>query len=143
MNTVVEYEVVLASGELVTASNTRNSDLYKALKGGGNNFGIVTSYKMKVFQTGAVRRRPFIVIASNSIRFGAGKLFLLGKTKRTVLSPLRETLRKITLMIEPQYFLPNSSIQQTHRHCGSTLSFSTGQILRMDSLLRFSLSDQL
>lgn len=54
MNTVIEYEVVLASGEVVTASKTKNSDLYKALKGGGNNFGIVTTYRMKVFPTGTV-----------------------------------------------------------------------------------------
>jgi FAD/FMN-containing dehydrogenase len=44
---ILEFEVVLASGEIVTANNEQNSDLYWALKGGGNNFGIVTSYSMQ------------------------------------------------------------------------------------------------
>ncbi|KAK0710020.1 FAD binding domain protein [Lasiosphaeria miniovina] len=48
---VVEYEVVLASGTIVTATQTSNKDLWKALKGGGGNFGIVTKF---VFRTYAV-----------------------------------------------------------------------------------------
>ncbi len=36
---VVEFEVVLANGTLVKASQTENKDLHWALKGGGNNFG--------------------------------------------------------------------------------------------------------
>ncbi|KAH7028948.1 uncharacterized protein B0I36DRAFT_290213 [Microdochium trichocladiopsis] len=43
---VVEYQVVLASGEIVTASKHSNEDLFCALKGGSNNFGIVTNFKM-------------------------------------------------------------------------------------------------
>jgi FAD binding domain/Berberine and berberine like len=38
-------QVVLANGDVVTASAHRNSDLYWAIRGGGGgNFGIVTSY---------------------------------------------------------------------------------------------------
>jgi len=43
---VIEFEVVLASGEIVTASKTNNADLFRALKGGSNNFGVVTNFKM-------------------------------------------------------------------------------------------------
>lgn len=43
---VASYEVVTASGVIVTASATLFSDLYWALRGGGNNFGIVTSFKL-------------------------------------------------------------------------------------------------
>lgn len=43
---VAEYQVVLASGEIVTASRHRNDDLLRALKGGSNNFRIVTNFKM-------------------------------------------------------------------------------------------------
>ena len=40
-------QVVLASGQVVTASASSNSDLYWALRGGGGgNFGIVTSYSV-------------------------------------------------------------------------------------------------
>ncbi|RYP26190.1 hypothetical protein DL767_008142 [Monosporascus sp. MG133] len=41
---VVEYEVVLANGSIVRATNTTNANLWKALKGGGSNFGIVTEF---------------------------------------------------------------------------------------------------
>ena len=41
---VIEYEIVLASGLITTASASTNLDLWKALKGGGNNFGIVTQF---------------------------------------------------------------------------------------------------
>lgn len=39
---VVNYEVVLADGSIVEANATTNSDLFRALKGGSNNFGIVS-----------------------------------------------------------------------------------------------------
>ena len=46
-NSVVQFEVVLADGTVTTASSTKNSDLWWALKGGNNNFAIVTRYDMK------------------------------------------------------------------------------------------------
>ncbi|KAJ5689063.1 FAD-binding domain-containing protein [Penicillium macrosclerotiorum] len=45
----ISYEVVLASGEIVTATATSHSDLWRALKGGSNNFGIVTRFTMRCF----------------------------------------------------------------------------------------------
>ncbi len=41
---VVNMEVVLSSGEVVNANSTSSSDLFVALKGGQNNFGIVTRW---------------------------------------------------------------------------------------------------
>jgi FAD/FMN-containing dehydrogenase len=35
-------QVVLASGEIVDANKTTNADLFRALKGGRSNFGVVT-----------------------------------------------------------------------------------------------------
>ncbi|KAJ3541237.1 hypothetical protein NM208_g4701 [Fusarium decemcellulare] len=44
---VDSYEVVLANGLIVKASTSQYSDLYWALKGGGNNFGLVVSFNLK------------------------------------------------------------------------------------------------
>lgn len=46
---IVEYEIVLASGVVTTASASTNSDLWRALKGGSNNFGIVTRFTTRSF----------------------------------------------------------------------------------------------
>lgn len=46
---IVEYQVVLASGSVVTASAGENPRLWRALKGGANNFGIVTSFRANTF----------------------------------------------------------------------------------------------
>ncbi|KAH6629672.1 hypothetical protein C7974DRAFT_454528 [Boeremia exigua] len=48
------YEVVLANGTLATASKTSNPDLYRALRGGGNNFGVVTRFDLDTFQQGPI-----------------------------------------------------------------------------------------
>ena len=45
-------DVVLASGELVRASEGENPDLFWALRGGGGNYGIVTSFEYRLHDVG-------------------------------------------------------------------------------------------
>ncbi|KAK6829302.1 hypothetical protein RU639_003305 [Aspergillus parasiticus] len=54
LDNVYEYEVVLANGTIVNANETHNRDLYFALRGGGNNFGIVTAFTVRTFSQGPV-----------------------------------------------------------------------------------------
>ncbi|KAF2679175.1 FAD binding domain-containing protein [Lentithecium fluviatile CBS 122367] len=49
VDNVNSYEVVLSTGKIVTASRLSNPILFKALKGGGNNFGIATKINMRTF----------------------------------------------------------------------------------------------
>ncbi|KAK8145703.1 hypothetical protein G3M48_004107 [Beauveria asiatica] len=50
---VLEWEVVTAAGKIVTATPTKNSDLYWALSGGGGgNWGAVLSMTVKVYPEG-------------------------------------------------------------------------------------------
>ncbi|KAL4742305.1 FAD binding domain protein [Aspergillus similis] len=46
---VLAYEVVLASGKIVTATARSYPDLWRALKGGSNNFGVVTRFTVRCF----------------------------------------------------------------------------------------------
>ncbi|KAF9872407.1 FAD binding domain-containing protein [Colletotrichum karsti] len=48
-DSVVRYEVVLANGTVVTATSTTHHDLWKSLKGGLNNLGLVTRFDMQAF----------------------------------------------------------------------------------------------
>lgn len=48
---VLEFEVVLADGSIVKANKDEHADLFRALKGGSNNFGIVTSFKMAMVES--------------------------------------------------------------------------------------------
>ncbi|KAF5495072.1 FAD-dependent monooxygenase yanF [Colletotrichum siamense] len=48
-DSVVNYEVVLASGTVINANASVHSDLWRALKGGSSNFGIVTRFDLEAF----------------------------------------------------------------------------------------------
>ncbi|RDA83941.1 hypothetical protein CP532_3632 [Ophiocordyceps camponoti-leonardi (nom. inval.)] len=50
VDNVLNYEVVLSCGTIVNANQKNNPDLFKALKGGNTNFGIVTRVDLKTFE---------------------------------------------------------------------------------------------
>ncbi|KAL4797195.1 hypothetical protein BDV19DRAFT_359094 [Aspergillus venezuelensis] len=54
MDNVVSYDVVLGNGTFVTASKNSHPDLFWALKGGANNFGIVTRFELATFDVPSV-----------------------------------------------------------------------------------------
>ncbi|KAF2229605.1 FAD-binding domain-containing protein [Viridothelium virens] len=53
-DTLVNVECVTANGTIINANRTSNSDIFFAMQGGGNQFGIVTKYTLKTFDIGQV-----------------------------------------------------------------------------------------
>ena len=48
IDNILSVDMVLADGRFVTASAKENDDLFWAIRGGGGNFGVVTSFKFKL-----------------------------------------------------------------------------------------------
>lgn len=51
---MVNFEVVLSNGTVVNANATSHTDLFTVLKGGSNNFGIVTRFDLQTFRQGSL-----------------------------------------------------------------------------------------
>lgn len=49
LNLLTRLQVVLANGTVITASSTSHHDLWRSLKGGLNNLGLVTRFDMRTF----------------------------------------------------------------------------------------------
>lgn len=49
MDNVLSYDVILGNGTQVVANKTSHPDLFWALKGGANNYGIVTKFTLKTY----------------------------------------------------------------------------------------------
>ena len=60
IDNLMSAEVVLASGELVRTSADAEPDLFWAIRGGGGNFGVVTSFTFRAYRLSTVLAGPAV-----------------------------------------------------------------------------------
>jgi FAD/FMN-containing dehydrogenase len=79
-DSLVSTDVVTADGELLIASDTDNVDLFWALRGGGGNFGVVTSFEYRLHPVGPMVAfagpvyplDSAVAVIGEMVRFAAG-----------------------------------------------------------------------
>ena len=58
IDNLLSVDVVLANGTFVTASSEENADLFWAVRGGGGNFGVITSFEFRLHPIRMVQFGP-------------------------------------------------------------------------------------
>jgi FAD/FMN-containing dehydrogenase len=96
VDNLVSVDLVTADGEVLTASEDENSDLFWGVRGGGGNFGIVTSFEYRLHPVG-----PIVL---------AGPIFYPLADAREVLRFYREFIAtapdELTTIFEPRVAPP-------------------------------------
>jgi FAD/FMN-containing dehydrogenase/pimeloyl-ACP methyl ester carboxylesterase len=105
VDNLLSVETVTADGRILTASETENADLFWGTRGGGGNFGVVTSFEFRLHPIGptvlggmlmypapmaaAVLRNFDEVMAEAPDEIGAGVVLLTAPPEEFVPEPVR------------------------------------------------------
>ncbi|MET0933657.1 MAG: FAD-binding oxidoreductase [Mycetocola sp.] len=93
-DSLLEASVVTAESERVRASNDEHPDLFWAIRGGGGNFGVVTSFTFEA--------HPLAGVFAGTLQFGDGDLALLLARWRDVMRVAPEELNT-TFLAMPDF----------------------------------------
>lgn len=98
---IVNMEVVLSSGDVIQVNDSSYPDLFRALKGGSNNFGIVTRFDLKTYSLG---------------NFWGGGL-------QYSISAAQDQLEAFATYMDPKNFDPHAEVEQSFLYLNSTDTF--------------------
>ena len=101
VDNLVSADVVTADGRFIRASETENADLFWGLRGGGGNFGIVTSFEFKLHPVG-----PDVLSGLIVFPFDQAKSVLKKYSKFTESMPDDLSVWMVTRQAPPLPFLP-------------------------------------
>jgi FAD/FMN-containing dehydrogenase len=98
---LISVDVVTAEGKLVEATATENSDLFWALRGGGGNFGVVSSFEFRLHSVG-----PSVLSGLIVHSFAQAKELLAGYRQFASKAPDELTVWVVLRQAPPLPFLP-------------------------------------
>jgi FAD/FMN-containing dehydrogenase len=101
VDNLISADVVTADGELVQASAAENPDLFWAIRGGGGNFGVVTSFEFKLHPVG-----PEITAGLIVHPFARARELLAGYREVAAAAPDELTVWVVLRKAPPLPFLP-------------------------------------
>ena len=98
-------QVVLADGDVVTASEESNPDLFWAIRGGGGNFGVVTSFEFELHPVGPDVARAILYYAGDDA----------GEVLRSYRQYTSDASDEVTTLAFLTFASHSSSIPRSHR----------------------------
>ena len=101
VDNLISADVVTADGALVQASAVENPDLFWAIRGGGGNFGVVTSFEFKLHPVGPDLASGLIVHP-----FARARELLAGYREVAAAAPDELTVWVVLRKAPPLPFLP-------------------------------------
>jgi FAD/FMN-containing dehydrogenase len=101
VDNLISADVVTADGALVQASGAENPDLFWAIRGGGGNFGVVTSFEFKLHPVGPDLTSGLIVHP-----FARARELLAGYRAVAASAPDELTIWVVLRKAPPLPFLP-------------------------------------
>ena len=73
IDNTVAITVVLANGEIKTASKQENADLFWALNGAGQNFGVITEFVLQAYRQGEMYLGTLLFVSNIQFPYMASK----------------------------------------------------------------------
>ena len=100
IDSLLSADIVTANGRFLTVSADEHPDLFWALRGGGGNFGVVTSFEFQLRPVGTILGGPIVYPATTEV--------INAYTQRAAEAPDGLTTISFVIKAPPLPFIPRS-----------------------------------